>query len=348
MMKVLVLAMLAIGFIGVPCSMAQSSLPGIDSSQLENVKLYGAKGDGTTDDTQAIQSAIDASVSRGTKIVLFPPGTYRTSGNGLKVLNAGVALVGLCEPTCILKHTGTGPAITVGDGTTPCLSNKISNLKILSSGAQSDGIVLNNYVKRYDIEHVTVTGFSAGTGIKAVDINHSGHLTRVQVEKNAIGISIGPRGYYTDISFSKITQNTKYGIEINEAQVVNVISTQVEKNGDLTGASVIARGVEALNLIGCYNEQNSAKPGVFLILTKGTVAPYCVNVNVIGCRSIGNHMATNCIILEGVHKANFTGNRIQSFTGSIFTVQPASAGAVQYIYNNANSLDGTLGNVTFE
>lgn len=42
-----------------------------------NVKTYGAKGDGVTDDTQAIQSAIDDVISIGTGgIIFFPTGTY--------------------------------------------------------------------------------------------------------------------------------------------------------------------------------------------------------------------------------------------------------------------------------
>ena len=43
-----------------------------------NVKAaaYGAKGDGTTDDTAAIQSALNAAASAGGGIVFFPSGTY--------------------------------------------------------------------------------------------------------------------------------------------------------------------------------------------------------------------------------------------------------------------------------
>lgn len=44
-----------------------------------NVVGFGATGDGATDDTSAIQSAIDAAVAAGEKIVYFPKGTYKVT-----------------------------------------------------------------------------------------------------------------------------------------------------------------------------------------------------------------------------------------------------------------------------
>ena len=49
-----------------------------------NVKDFGAKGDGVTDDTQAIQSAIDTASEAGGGIVYFPRGIYLVSGITLK------------------------------------------------------------------------------------------------------------------------------------------------------------------------------------------------------------------------------------------------------------------------
>jgi hypothetical protein len=44
-----------------------------------NVKDYGATGNGTTDDTAAIQLALDASNTKGIPYVHFPSGTYKVS-----------------------------------------------------------------------------------------------------------------------------------------------------------------------------------------------------------------------------------------------------------------------------
>lgn len=43
------------------------------------IRWFGAKGDGTTDDTAAIQAAIDAAEAAGGGVVLFTPGTYLIS-----------------------------------------------------------------------------------------------------------------------------------------------------------------------------------------------------------------------------------------------------------------------------
>jgi hypothetical protein len=76
-----------------------------------NVRSYGAKGDGTTDDTTALAAAITAVGSGGT--VYLPPGSYRLTGTGLTV-PAGVRLVGAgMFITTILAPLSTSNAITV-------------------------------------------------------------------------------------------------------------------------------------------------------------------------------------------------------------------------------------------
>lgn len=73
-----------------------------------NIKDYGAKGDGITDDTTAIQNAI--TYARTNKnVVIFPQGRYKTTGT--LTIYTGVILKGLSTEGSIIEYAGTGTAV---------------------------------------------------------------------------------------------------------------------------------------------------------------------------------------------------------------------------------------------
>jgi hypothetical protein len=69
-----------------------------------NVLDYGATPNDTTDDTAAIQSAIDAVGAQGGGVVYFPDGNYRITG---LVLPEGVVLLGQSKEGTILTYANT-------------------------------------------------------------------------------------------------------------------------------------------------------------------------------------------------------------------------------------------------
>ncbi|WP_427017886.1 right-handed parallel beta-helix repeat-containing protein [Pseudarthrobacter sp. P1] len=93
------------GLIGTPASATAAALNATYGLSL-SVKEKGAVGNGITDDTAAIQSAINSVSALGGGEVWFPAGTYKTTST-LNVTSSGVTLAGS-------KGTVVQPALPVG------------------------------------------------------------------------------------------------------------------------------------------------------------------------------------------------------------------------------------------
>lgn len=86
-------------------SQAQMSNFFTDHMGIISVKSYGAVGDGTTDDTEDLQEAIDAAVANGNLLVYLPTGTYSNTGltgySGLTFLGDNSSFSGTSTPTVL-------------------------------------------------------------------------------------------------------------------------------------------------------------------------------------------------------------------------------------------------------
>ena len=88
---------------------------------------FGAVGDGVTDDTTAIQAAIDSLTSGGT--ILLPQGTYLIS-SALTVSVSALTIIGVgIDATTIKTNSTTEDIFTIGDGITEV--NRIQKFKTL-------------------------------------------------------------------------------------------------------------------------------------------------------------------------------------------------------------------------
>jgi hypothetical protein len=94
-------------------------------SDYVNAKKYGAKADGKSDDTPAIQKALDAAVKKG-GICFLPSGSYRLNGN--LIVPAGVTLKGSYDGVPHTSHP-IGTVLLIYGGKNNALAAPAISLK---------------------------------------------------------------------------------------------------------------------------------------------------------------------------------------------------------------------------
>jgi hypothetical protein len=138
-----------------------------------NVVLFGAKGDGATDDTAAIQAAITAAGAAGGGLVLLPKGTYAYTTLALNTGN--VALRGVGSTATLLKQTANGDGIKVNVGGGTQINNvEISDLLLGASADRASGAALRlGYVGSCVARNVRINNALGGRPYEGIRIDRA-------------------------------------------------------------------------------------------------------------------------------------------------------------------------------
>lgn len=161
-------------------------------SPVFNVTGYGAKGDGVTDDTVAIQNAINAAnlMERG-GVVCFPPGLYYVSST-LYLTKSRVRLKGERFSSVIVRNTDYGSTFLISNSLSTTMEDvQIEGLNFfhdtaistLTKGAHLECVDITHLI----IENVNMTNFYRGILLQGcVDVKICSLSTSGEYAKGAL------------------------------------------------------------------------------------------------------------------------------------------------------------------
>ncbi|MEC2345035.1 glycosyl hydrolase family 28-related protein [Paenibacillus barengoltzii] len=176
-------------------------------AQMINVKDQGAKGDGVTDDTSAIQRALDlAASSKGT--VYFPEGTYVVNPVNTLIVESGTTLKGEGKKSVIQAD-----------------AHKFGWEMIHASGT---GIEISDLM--LDGNHAVNRVLVIGGGSSFVKVNRI-------AAANATHSSDPASDFYTGVVSGIVIYGDTNHIEITNSEIYNI------KAVNLTAGSLISRGI---------------------------------------------------------------------------------------------------------
>lgn len=327
-----------------------------------SVRQFGAKGDGVTDDSAAIQASINWMTSGGK--LFFPIGTYKInttltvppiSGANSNLFLQGIGNDSVIQPGASITSLFniTGKNTTVKDFFFNNVSSFATNA-ILFTTSSSDAA----YSGR--IENNTIIGFTNGISASGqnYDINdnfvqnNTTHILFTNDGRNTsisdnyflggnIGIRLSTTG--TQAEGTRIINNTVLvtgtsgaGIQIDAALDITIMSNIIDQTGPSSPGIFMASGANQINKIKIIGNWIAAGQNSYSIFASGTTNDFSI---------IGNSIMSNnsLVATAGISLNATNGVKIISNTFGIVTGPDLSFSSVvnQTILGNTSSQGGS-------
>lgn len=277
-----------------------------------DVRNFGAVGDGKTDDTEAIQRAINAGIGE----VYFPKGVYRITQTLQVDLNK----------TGYSPITGRGDSQIIMEGSGPAF-------KLIGTHQKSaDPQTFSHEV--WDRQRMPLLDALAITGAHpdAVGIEATGTmqltLTRIHIRNALHGIHLTGNNRNVIISDCHLYENSGIGILYNEVNLhqSNITGCHVSYN---QGGGIVSRGgnVRNIQITGCDIESNMGKdksPTANVLIDCSTSRSGTAEVAITGCTIQHNSEATNSANIRIIGRNNEAGQPLErwgnvTITGNIMS-----------------------------
>lgn len=320
-------------------------------SMVFNVRAYGATGNGSTDDTAAIQSAVDAAHTAGGGTVWFPNGTYKLVTNPIKLYSGTTPNIVAYSNITLAGAGSSGTGGSILTQTTTGI-DCIKAVNDAANGAQA----LNNTIKDIAVVWGTATLTNSGNGIYLSQQSAGGPSFQQWNFENVIASGFQGSGKYGFNMESVITSTIDTcqavvcanGFYLNGAVggAYNSVSTSV--NYISCYANMAANGVNGfncldntyVNYLGCAVDIGANSTGTAYLCNGSSSVTY----NGCGCELDGTHTLTNMWQITGSAGIGLYNNYSFQSNNSIDVYVTGSSTGVTIIGHNDNStISGSTG-----
>lgn len=299
-------------------SMTQVKDPYVD------VRAYGAVGDGTTDDSTAIQNAINAVSNSGSipsgGVVFLPSKTFNLGTTGI-TLPEGVRLIGSGRRALVsgvivggtwLKYTGTGNAITIDGEASTATYRRDMHIKNLGIFVQSgvNAAISADFMTNFEMDDIFIYG-AATYGLYMTN-SYNGTIKRLKAQSCGTGmymtIKVSPNDIFSGqllVEACDFWDSTAKGLHIvaNVNVLAEMVFLKTHFKTNAYGAYIEGANIHRVNFRGCHFEGNTTNDiYVHSDVTQGPIVDGC---------HINNNDAVYKINIQG-DKASITNNE---FTG---------------------------------
>lgn len=314
-----------------------------------NVKAFGATGNGTTDDTTAIQNALNAAAAAGGGTVYIPTGVYvlsaalsgtslvnimgdglsselkqtSTTANCITYAQTGVGYVGISKLLIQGPASGTGVGIfmSANSGANPVQAVAIRDLEIKQMG--SHGVQIQTPIET-NIENVQAL-FCGGDGFNVTNGTSTSFVNCYANHPTGNGYTISGMSYSSLVSCA-CDNAQAMGYYILNSGTISLVSCGTEVP---VSYPYQINGSNAVSLLSCYSRTN---PSIACWVTGGTVATWIqgfVESSPGGTATASIQVDSGCRVVVG------------SFT--VVTATSFNANATTQVNGNQISVSGNQG-----
>ena len=296
---------------------------------LVSVKDFGATGNGTTDDTTAIQAAIYYAQTNG-GCVYLPAGIYIISSSlNVQINSGGLPLLrpSICGDgagaTTILQTANASGIVVTGYVSNPADYMDLEDFTLQSNavGGYGNGISFSDSAF-VNIDNVEVLGWENGVyGIDALSMTFTRLVSRFNINGFRFESSGSGTGYTSEPNAitmlgCTIGNNTNYGGWVVGAGTFTFVGGSIESNGESTttlstkwglritnsGGNFDQQSANGFNLQGVYFEGNGGQANLWV---EQTVSRPGVTGAVVGCSFVvlGNSYPAASVYLAATNSA---------------------------------------------